>query len=92
MSQNLNFKAPRSHKVQEWTVYPWEESDNEILIQSDNKIAKIYRKEFKIQISKASRTGYTRQDNLIGRPLEDCPEEVMAQFNQLKPTGKVVRL
>jgi hypothetical protein len=90
--QNIHFKAPRSHAVQEWTVYPWVESDNQIVIQSDNKIARIWRKEQKIQISKASKTGYTRVSDLMDRPLQDCPVEVIAQFNALQPTGKVVRL
>ena len=90
--QNIAFKAPRCHSVQEWTVYPHSQGDTQILFQSDNKIAMVYLDKFKIQISKASKTGYTRASDLIGRPLIDCPVEVLEQLKALKPTGKVVRL
>ncbi len=90
--QNVTGKFKGMRKEVEWTVYPHSVNDQEIIIQSARRIARVNLKTGKAVLSKAGRSHFAGLSDIMGAEIVPAPKEIIKQLNDLPATGKVVRI
>jgi len=84
------FKGMRSAK--NWTVYPHSKEDQSWIIQTDNKIAKVFSNGKAIVSKTKKGIGFVGLSSMLGAVELDAPIEIVNQLNELLSTGPRVRI
>ena len=89
--QHVTFKAANMRKAEQFTVYPHSQNDDYWKVQSEHRIAKIY-KNGDMVLSKyvANYPSFVHLSDVLSPFKLKASDEIMAQLNSLQSTGKVV--
>jgi len=91
--QHIICKLGNMRKEVEWTVYPFEQGDIDIKIQSDRRIAMVNLVTKKAILSRSMMSnGFHALMTEMGATYVDCPEEVIDQLKKMNPTGRTVTI
>jgi hypothetical protein len=90
---NVTAKLGNMRKEVEWTVYPFKQGEESWVIQSDTRIARVYRNG-KVILSKAKSSGayFVHLNPMLGATKETAPAELLTALEALMPTGSTIKI
>jgi hypothetical protein len=85
MFHDVTAKLGNMRKTQEWTVYPIDDGATDVVIQCDQRIAKIDLKTGKGLLSsgKGGHQGFMMLSSIMGAKEIDAPAELLEELRRL---------
>jgi hypothetical protein len=84
-------------KAQDWVIYPCKAGGKDVMIQCENRIARVdlATGETTLSSGKGGHQGFVMLSPIMGAKKVDCPAEVLAELrahvagkNEMNPTGQ----